>query len=103
GALLLEPADEPLAAGRGDDLVPVLLEDPGQGPHQRLIVVGDEDLGGGLGHRVFNPRAARDPRCRRSPRAPWGGRGARHRSAPRPWSRHPTVPPPGGSAARENV
>src|SRR3989454_8093853 len=27
-----------------------LLEDPGQGPHQRLIVVGDEDLGSGLWH-----------------------------------------------------
>ena len=42
GAQMVE---EMLAARHGEDLVAVLLEDPGQGPGERLVVVGDEDLG----------------------------------------------------------
>src|SRR5205085_7316005 len=38
-----------LAARRRDHVVPVFLEDPRQGTHQRLVVVGDENLGGGFG------------------------------------------------------
>src|SRR2546422_5451507 len=40
----LEPPEEVLPARGDHDLVPVLLEDPGEGAHERLVVVGDEDL-----------------------------------------------------------
>ena len=42
GAQMVEQV---LAAGDGEHLVAVLLQDPGQGPGERLVVVGDEDLG----------------------------------------------------------
>ena len=42
GAQMVE---EMLAPRDGEHLVAVLLEDPGQGAGERLVVVGDEDLG----------------------------------------------------------
>src|SRR5207245_67963 len=89
--------------GGDDHLVAVLLEDPGQGADQRLVVVGDEDPGRGVVGHLLSPQETRDRRCRRSPRAPWGRRGGWRRSALRPWSQRPTVPPPAGTVATENV
>ena len=43
--LRLEMLEQVLAAGDGEHVVAVLLEDPGEGAGERLIVVGDEDLG----------------------------------------------------------
>src|SRR2546426_3120380 len=50
--LLLEPPEEVPPAGGAHDLLPVFLEDPGGGAHERLVVVGDEDLA-----RAFRPRS----------------------------------------------
>src|SRR5207253_1373165 len=49
--LLLEPAEQVLPARGDHDLVPVFLEDPGEGAHERLVVVGDEDLARAFRHR----------------------------------------------------
>src|SRR5437667_93135 len=103
GAFLLELPHEPLATGRDDDLVAVLLEDPHERADQRLVVVGDEDLGRGTVGHLLSPREARDRRCRRSRRAPWAAPAGRHRTgAPRSWPRR-TARPRYGTAARENV
>src|SRR5207248_9583244 len=102
GPLLLELPDEPLARGRDDDLVAVFLEDPRAGADQRLVVVGDENLGRKVGHRL-SPRAARDRRCRRSRRAPWAARAGRRRTATPPSWLPRTARPRPGTRARENA
>jgi hypothetical protein len=43
--LRAQMVEEVLAPRYGEDLVAVLLEDPGQGAREGLVVVGDEDLG----------------------------------------------------------
>ena len=43
--LRVQVVEEVLAPGHGEHLVAVFLEDPGQGAGERLVVVGDEDLG----------------------------------------------------------
>ena len=44
-ALLLELAEQSFPAGRDHHLVPLVLQDPAEGADQRLVVVGEENLG----------------------------------------------------------
>ncbi len=55
GVFLFEESHQILAAGGGDHVIPLAPQDVLQGVQQRLIVVGDDDLGRGR-HPAVLPR-----------------------------------------------
>jgi len=52
GLDLFEFGEQPVASGADRDLVPIFLQDPGQGLYQGSVVVGDQHARCGTGHLV---------------------------------------------------